>query len=179
MKSEAIKMKIALGCDHIVTDIKIKVSDHLKSEGHTVIDVGTYDFTRTHYPIFGKKVADLVTLNEADFGITLCGTGVGITTSAVKNKGARAVLVRDVTTAKYAREHLDANILGLGGNIVGINLMLQIVDEFLATPFVGTAEDKTIIDKIDNLITEETNTITTDELFKEEITKWDEGFYHD
>lgn len=172
-------MIIALGCDHIVTGVKIKVSDYLKEKGHTVLDVGTYDFTRTHYPIFGKKVADLVTSKQADFGITICGTGVGITNSAVKNKGTRAVLVRDATTAKYARQHLDANILGMGGMIVGQNLMFQIIDEFLSTEFIGTEEDKAIIEKIDGLITEETNTISSEEMFNEEIKKWDEGYYHD
>jgi len=172
-------MKIALGCDHIVTDVKIKVSDYLKEKGYEVIDVGTYDFTRTHYPIFGKKVADLVTSNQADYGITLCGTGVGITTSAVKNKGARAVLVRDVTTAKYSREHLDANILGMGGKIVGLNLMFQIIDEFLNTPFSNNDEDKKIIEKIDNLIEVDTTSISAEQLFQDEIEKWKEGYYHD
>ncbi|WCG22897.1 galactose-6-phosphate isomerase subunit LacB [Vagococcus lutrae] len=172
-------MKIALGCDHIVTDVKIKVSDYLKEKGYEVIDVGTYDFTRTHYPIFGKKVADLVTSNQADYGITLCGTGVGITTSAVKNKGARAVLVRDATTAKYSREHLDANILGMGGKIVGLNLMFQIIDEFLNTPFSNNDEDKKIIEKIDNLIEVDTTSISAEQLFQDEIEKWKEGYYHD
>lgn len=172
-------MIIALGCDHIVTDVKMKVSDYLKEQGHEVIDVGTYDFTRTHYPIFGKKVADLVTTKQADYGITLCGTGVGITTSAAKNKGARAVLVRDATTAKYAREHLDANILGMGGKIVGLNLMFQIIDTFLNTEFIGTEADKHIISKIDQLITEETDSVSSEDMFKDEIVKWDEGYYHD
>lgn len=172
-------MIIALGCDHIVTDVKMKVSDYLKEQGHEVIDVGTYDFTRTHYPIFGKKVADLVTTKQADYGITLCGTGVGITTSAAKNKGARAVLVRDATTAKYAREHLDANILGMGGKIVGLNLMFQIIDTFLNTEFIGAEADKHIISKIDQLITEETDSVSSEDMFKDEIVKWDEGYYHD
>ena len=77
-------MKIALGCDHIVTDVKMKISKHLKEQGHEIIDVGTYDFVRTHYPIYGRLIAEEVVNGRADFGVALCGTGVGIAVSADK-----------------------------------------------------------------------------------------------
>ena len=93
-------MIIALGNDHIVTDVKMQISDFLKAQGHKVIDVGTYDNTRTHYPIYGLKVADLVRDGKADLGVVLCGTGVGISTACDKNVGVRAALVGDVVTAK-------------------------------------------------------------------------------
>lgn len=172
-------MKIALGCDHIVTDIKIEISDFLKSLGHEVLDVGTYDFTRVHYPVFGKEVAELVGSSEADLGVTICGTGVGITASAVKNEKARAVLVRDVTTAKYAKEAFNANIIGFGGMIVGKNLAKEIVETFINTPYDATPEKEALIAKIHGIEASDATQRLNKEFFKEELDKWDAGFYVD
>lgn len=80
-------MIISIGNDHIVTDVKIQLSNFLKAQGHTVIDEGTYDTTRTHYPIYGKRVAEDVADGRADLGVVLCGTGIGISTAADKNEG--------------------------------------------------------------------------------------------
>lgn len=171
-------MKISIGCDHIVTDIKNHVIKYLEDKGHEVIDNGTYDFERTHYPIYGKRTAEKVVNRKANLGIVICGTGVGITTSANKIKGARAALVRDVTTAKYAKEELNANIIGVGGRITGIGLIEEIVDTFISTEYKETEENKKLIKAIDEMI-EDDSYINDEHYFDDLLEKWDKGCYHD
>lgn len=167
-------MKIAIGCDHIVTPIKNEIKEYIKSLGHEVIDCGTYDDTRTHYPIYGREVAIQVLKKKADLGIVICGTGVGITNSANKTKGIRAILTRNVSTAIDARRNWNANILGMGGRITGIGLMTEIIDAFLNTEYLG--KNSNFINKIDSLITQEN---FEQDLLNNEIDKWHNGYYCD
>jgi len=169
-------MKISIGCDHIVTDVKNHIVKFLKSKGHEVIDNGTYDNERTHYPIYGKKTAERVINKEADLGIVICGTGVGITCSTAKIKGIRSSLVRDVETARYAKKELNSNMLGLGGRICGLGLIENIIDVFLETKYVETEENKALIEKIDSMI-EENGQVSDERLFDEFIIKWNTGDY--
>jgi galactose-6-phosphate isomerase len=171
-------MKISIGCDHIVTDIKNEVVKYLKEKGHEVFDEGTYDSERTHYPIYGRKVGVRLLNKEADFGIVICGTGVGISNAASKVPGVRLTLVRDVLTAKTAREKLNANVLGLGGRITGIGLMQNIIDEFLTAEYKAEKENEKLIERINNL-KKENEEIKKESFFDEFIEKWDSGYYHD
>lgn len=171
-------MKIAVGCDHIVTDIKDRVVKYLSSKGYEVFDKGTYDFERTHYPIYGKKVGEAISNKEADLGVCICGTGVGITNSVNKVKGVRAVLVKDISTAVDARKKYDANVIGFGGKIAGELLIYDILDTFINTKYEKTEENEKIIEELNNLL-ENNEGQEREDFFDEFINKWNEGGYVD
>lgn len=170
---------IALGNDHIVTDVKMKISDYLKANGYQVIDEGTHDFTRTHYPMYGKRVAEDVADGRADYGVVLCGTGIGISTAADKNTGVRAAMVGDATQAAYARKELNANILGFGGIVLGRDFIFDIIDTFLNTKYEPTDENKKLIDMIDHIAKPNPDQKDNEHFFDEENKKWAQGVYHD
>lgn len=130
-------MRIALGADHAGFPLKTLVAKHLLDAGHDVSDLGTDSEEPVDYPRFCAEVGRAVAGGQADIGIVMGGSGQGEAIAANKVHGVRAALCHDEWTARFARSHNDANVLSLGGRILGEALALAIVDEFLATDFEG------------------------------------------
>lgn len=130
-------MRIALGADHAGFALKTAVAKHLADGGHDVIDLGTDSEASTDYPPFCAAVGRAVASGDAEIGIVMGGSGQGEAIAANKVRGVRAALCHDEWTARFARSHNDANVLSLGGRILGEALALAIVDEFLSTDFEG------------------------------------------
>lgn len=126
---------IAIGSDHGGFDLKETVIAHLKAQGIACKDFGCYDKNSCDYPVYGRAVAEAVAKGECEKGIVICTTGIGISITANKVKGIRCALCADTLTAQMTRLHNDANVLAMGGGIVGSNLALSIVDTFLRTEF--------------------------------------------
>jgi ribose 5-phosphate isomerase B len=137
-------MKVVLGSDHAGYELKEYVKSVLGEMGCAVVDVGTDSEASVDYPDFGVKAAALVASGQTERGILVCGTGIGMSVIANKVKGIRASLVYDLYTAIQSRKHLDANVLVLGGRIIGKDLASAIVRAWLDTPFEGGRHQKRI-----------------------------------
>lgn len=130
-------MRIALGSDHAGYELKTVVAKHLAEQGHEVVDFGTDSDESVDYPAFCAAVARSTVSGDAVFGIVLGGSGQGEQIAANKVRGARAALCSNEFMARLAREHNDANVLSLGGRVLGDELALAVVDTFLTTGFEG------------------------------------------
>ena len=126
---------IAIGCDHGGFELKEEIKKHLEERGLEYKDYGCNSTDSVDYPEYGKKVAHAVADGECERGILICGTGIGISITANKVKGIRAALCTDCFMAEATRLHNDANILAMGGRVVGPGLAVKIVDTFLHTEF--------------------------------------------
>ena len=130
-------MKIAIGNDHTAIEMKEIIKEFVEGKGYEVIDMGTNSSESCDYPVYGEKVGRAVASGEADLGITICGTGVGISLAANKVPGIRAAVCSEPYSAKLTVEHNNANIIAMGARVVGPELAKMIVDEFFGAEFEG------------------------------------------
>jgi len=141
------KPRIAIGSDHAGFPVKETIRKYLGAAGYAVNDQGTSSEESVDYPDYGKAVGECVVSKQADLGIAVCGSGIGISIAANKVPGIRAALAHDITTARLAREHNDANVLAIGGRIVTPEAALEIVQTFLNTAYLGGRHQRRV-DKI-------------------------------
>ncbi|ERT57293.1 ribose 5-phosphate isomerase B [Peptoniphilus sp. BV3C26] len=130
-------MKIGFGADHAGFALKEELKKYLEEKGHECIDYGTYSEQRVDYPDYGKKVAHALVEGEVEKGVLVCGSGIGISISANKVKGIRCCVCSEPYSARMSVRHNNANIIAMGGRIVGTDLAKMIVDEFFNSQFEG------------------------------------------
>ena len=137
MPDSSPKPRIALGADHAGFPIKETIREFLQNAGYPLEDLGTWSEESVDYPDYGKAVGERVASHQADYGIAVCGTGIGISIAANKVPRIRAAVAHDVNTARLAREHNDANVLAMGGRVVNGKQAIEMVQTFLSTAFLG------------------------------------------
>jgi len=144
------KPRIALGADHAGFRAKETIKKYLEGAGYAVDDVGTWSEESVDYPDFARAVGERVASGKNPLGVLVCGTGIGVSIAANKVEGIRAALAHDSLTARRAREHNNANVIALGGKVVGDDEAIEIVQEFLNATFAGGRHQRRI-DKISEM----------------------------
>lgn len=130
-------MRIAIASDHAAVELKAILGEWLREQGHDVTDLGPHGIDRVDYPDYGYKLATAIATGEAERGIALCGSGIGISIAVNRNPAARAALVSEPLSARLAREHNDANVIAMGARLTGPDMAKACVEAFLATEFGG------------------------------------------
>jgi len=130
-------MRVAIGCDHLGYVLKVPLIEYIKELGHEVVDLGCDSTDSVDYPIYGEKVGRAVASGDCQLGITLCGTGAGISLAANRVPGIRAVCCSDEYTAEYTRRHNNSNVLSMGMKVVTIETAKRLTKLFLETEFEG------------------------------------------
>lgn len=137
-------MIIALGCDHAAYELKEKVKEKLTGEGHRIIDVGTDSTESVDYPKYGHAVGRLVASGEAERGIAICGSGIGISIACNKVPGIRAALCTSVEMSEMCRRHNNANVICMGARMISEELAYAMIDKWLVTEFEGGKHERRI-----------------------------------
>ena len=140
---------LVIGCDHGGFELKNVIIKHLKEQGREVLDVGCFTPESVDYPVIAKELCKKITDGEAELGILVCGTGIGMSMAANKIKGIRAACCSDTFSARLTRNHNNANVLCLGGRVVGPGLALDLVDNFVNAEFEGGRHQRRI-DMLEN-----------------------------
>lgn len=148
-------MILALGSDHGGYELKEEIKKHLDARGVAYKDFGCHSMASVDYPVVAAEVARAVVGGDCERGLLFCGTGIGISIAANKVKGVRAACCSDYFSAKYTRLHNDANILCMGGRVVGAGLAAELVDVFLDTEFEGGERHQRRVDLISKIESEE------------------------
>lgn len=130
-------MRLAIASDHAAVSMKADLADWLRGAGHDVADLGPDSADSVDYPDYGYALAAHVAAGEADFGIALCGSGIGISIAVNRHPACRAALVSEPLSARLAREHNDANVIAMGARLTGIDMARACIETFLTTPFAG------------------------------------------
>ena len=130
-------MRIAFAADHAGFALKDELVQWLREQGHEVIDLGTNGPDSVDYPRFGALLADAIASRQAERGIAVCGSGIGISIAVNRHPGCRCALVSESLSARLAREHNDANVLAMGARIIGLDTAKDCLAAFLSTPFGG------------------------------------------
>ena len=139
---------IAIASDHAGPPLKAVLKAELEQRGYTVLDLGTHGDDSVDYPDFGRAVGEAVASGQAGRGIVICGTGIGISIAANRIAGVRAAVCHDVTSAKLAREHNDANVMALGVRLIGPEVAMDCLDAFMTTEFSGGVRHVRRIEKL-------------------------------
>ncbi len=130
-------MKISVGADHAGFELKEHIKKYLEKKGYEIIDEGTNSLESVDYPDFGKAVGQRVANKEAEYGVVVCGSGIGISIAANKVNGIRCARVDEPLSARLSRLHNDANVIALGGRLIGPTMAEEVIEEFLNTEFEG------------------------------------------
>jgi ribose 5-phosphate isomerase B len=154
MSDNTGKPRIAMGADHAGYPVKESIRKFLEENGYSVDDTGTWSEESVDYPDYALAVGERVAAKRSEYGILVCGSGIGISIAANKVPGIRAALAHDVVTARLSREHNDANVLALGGRIVTAEAAIEMVQVFLGTAYAGGRHQRRI-DKITRIEVEE------------------------
>jgi ribose 5-phosphate isomerase B len=130
-------MRIALAADHAGYALKDELARWLREQGHDVTDLGTNGPDSVDYPAYGRKLADAIAAGSAERGVAVCGSGIGISIAVNREPKCRCARVDDPLSAELARRHNDANVLALGGRLIGVDMAKACVDAFLSADFEG------------------------------------------